>query len=493
MGRLDDMTAKLVDQMSKKLSRQEQETLMESLEVLAADKKYNKFRNIFPDEGVHRRELYQKHLAFFEAGKTYQERAFIAANQVGKSEAGAYEFTCHATGNYPEWWTGRRFSRPVLCWAGGDTATTVRDIIQVKLIGDSIHDMGSGMIPKDLIVDYKTRRNVPEAIEILRVRHITGGISTIVLKTYDQGREVWQGTIVDVIWVDEECPQEIYGEALIRLMNSGGIIYTTFTPLRGVTELVLGFLDNSQDTEAEFPKYVGICTWDDVPHLSAEVKAKTLAGTPPQLRKARSEGVPTVGEGMVYPVDPEEIICADFPLPRHFKRLYGMDVGWNNTAAAFLAWDQENDIIYMYSEYKQGMVEPTIHAKAINARGKWIPGEIDPASRGRSQVDGETLFNLYREEGLNIYPANNAVEAGILTIWERMTTGRLKIFKSCGGILRELSLYHRDDKGRIVKKNDHLLDSLRYALNAEASSWAWQKSDTSRPVVKMQNYMGACT
>jgi hypothetical protein len=275
-------------------------------------------------------------------------------------------------------------------------------------------------------------------------------------------------------------------------MTTKGSIITTFTPLQGVTPLVLSFLDNSQDTEAKYPKWVEICTWDDVPHLTEEEKEKTLANTPPQLRDARSRGVPTVGEGLVYPVDPKHIIVDDFQMPKHFKKLYGMDVGWNNTAALWGAWDVDNDIVYIYSEHKMGQAEPVVHAKAIKARGEWIKGQIDPAARGRSQIDGEQLYMIYRKEGLKVYPANNAVEAGIFNIWERFTTGRLKIFKSCTMLLRELSLYHRDEKGKIVKTNDHLLDCLRYMINAEPSAWSYPQNPSQNKVVNINHYMNAC-
>jgi phage terminase large subunit-like protein len=481
----------LIDTYASQLDAQQQAELIECLEILADDQKYNKFKNYFPDEGEYNRALYPKHIEFFGAGNKYTERGFIAGNRVGKSEAGSYEVTCHATGMYPEWWEGLRFNRPVLIWVGGDTATTLRDIVQKKLLGE-ISDTGSGMIPKDSIVEYKTRRNVPDAIETIRIKHITGGVSTIVLKSYEQGRVSWQGAEVDFIWLDEEPPQDVYGEALIRLMTTNGSLIMTFTPLSGLTEVVLSFLDNSQETDSKDPKWVTICGWKDVPHISEEMKAKMLAATPPQLREARSEGKPTVGEGLVYPVDPKNITVDDFQIPKHFTKLYGMDVGWNNTACCFGAWDKDNDVIYIYSEHKQGQAEPVIHAKAIKARGEWIKGVIDPAARGRSQIDGQSLYTLYRKEGLKIYPANNAVEAGIFNVWERLTSGRLKVFKSCTALMREMSLYHRDTSGKIAKTNDHLLDALRYLLNAEPQMWSYPQQIKEREkVTDIRNYMQA--
>jgi phage terminase large subunit-like protein len=489
MSLLDALTKSLIQTYTEKLSQGEQSELLAALEVLANDQKYNKLANYLPDSGEYRRELYPKHIDFFNAGAKYRERFFVSGNRVGKSEAGTAETVYHLTGEYPAWWQGKRYAQPILAWVGGDTATTCRDIIQKKFLGD-INDLGSGMIPKEKIVDYKTRRNVPDAVEIIRVKHVSGGVSTVVIKTYEQGRATWQGTEVDWIFLDEEPPEEVYGESLIRLMTTDGSIIVTFTPLQGVTPLVLNALENAQDSDAKYPKYVQVVTWGDVPHITEAMKEQMLQSTPPQLREARSKGVPTVGSGLIYPVDLNNVTVDDFKIPMHFQRLYALDVGWNVTCAIFGAWDRDNDIIYIYSEHYQGEAEPVIHAKAIKARGEWIKGVIDPAARGRSQVDGENLYNLYRKEGLKIYPANNAVESGIFTVWERLTTGRLKIFKSCTKLLREFSLYHRDDKGRIVKTNDHGLDSSRYLLNAESNMWSYPaKPQMQQKVVDFSQYM----
>lgn len=465
---------------------------MQALEVLANDKKYNKFQNFFPKEGEYRAELYPKHMKFFQAGASYRERAFIAGNRVGKTEAGAYEVTCHATGLYPDDWEGKKFNRPTMIWVGGDTATTCRDIIQNKLLGD-IGDFGSGMLPKDTIFETKTRRNVPDAIETIRVKHISGGVSTIVIKTYEQGRATWQGTEVDFIWIDEECPSDVYGEALIRTMTTNGSVILTFTPLSGLTDLVINFLENSQDTDVKYPKHVTNVTWDDVPHLKQKDKEELLAATPPNLRDARSKGEPTVGAGRIYPLTLEEICVDDFQIPKYWRKAYAMDVGWNNTAAIWGAWDEQNDIMYMYSEHKQGEAQPVIHASAIKARGEWMKGVIDPASRGRSQKDGEQLYKLYRDEGLKIIPAMNAVDAGIYEVWQRLSTGRLKFFKSCTMLQKEFNLYHRDDKGKIVKKNDHILDCLRYLCLSDKNIWGFQPAHGEiKKVISIDQYMRAC-
>ena len=169
----------------------------------------------------------------------------IAANRVGKSDAGAFEAVLHLTGRYPDWWPGRRFAHPVHWWACGDTSKTVRDIIQVKVLGPG-GEFGTGFLPGHLIVHKSARAGVADAIESVWVRHVTGGTSLLQFRSYDSRREAFQGTAQHGIWLDEEPPFDIYTECLLRTAESsdfeGGMILLTFTPLLGLTPLVASFL-----------------------------------------------------------------------------------------------------------------------------------------------------------------------------------------------------------------------------------------------------------
>lgn len=202
--------------------------------------------------------------------------------------------------------------------------------------------------------------------------------------------------------------------------------------------------------------------WDDVPHLDAKAKAELLASFPPYQRDARSKGIPQLGSGAIYPIAESDVFIDPIDIKPWWRRSYGLDVGWNRTAAVWSAYDQDTDTLYLTHEYERSMAEPGVHVGAIRLRGAWIPGVIDPASRGRAQRDGEQLFQNYRDLGLELMIANNAVEAGLFEVFQRMTTGRLKIFSSLIGVRREFRLYRRDEKGRIVKQDDHLMDAMRY-------------------------------
>jgi len=210
-------------------------------------------------------------------------------------------------------------------------------------------------------------------------------------------------------------------------------------------------------------KYLVQCTWDEVPHLDDEAKRELLSAYPPYQRDARTRGVPQLGSGAIYQVPESDIVVPDFAIPEYYPRCYGMDVGWNRTAAMWLAKDPGSNVIYCYSEHYRGQAEPVVHAMAIKSRGAWIPGVIDPAAAGRSQKDGIQLLLQYREMGLDIEPAVNAVESGIYAVWQLFSAGKLKVFRSLGNFLTEFRLYRRDEQGRVVKELDHLCDCLRYA------------------------------
>lgn len=211
-------------------------------------------------------------------------------------------------------------------------------------------------------------------------------------------------------------------------------------------------------------RYVVTATWDDAPHLSEAAKAELWASIPPYQRDARSKGIPQLGSGAIYPVPEIDIVCDPFEFPAWYRHVYALDVGWNRTAALWGAYSEEDDTLYVYAEYYRSQAEPAIHAAAIQARGAWISGVIDPASRGRSQRDGEQLFATYRALGLVLVPAINAVDAGLYETWGRLSTGRIRIFRTLQNFWTEYRLYRRDEHGKVVKVNDHLMDCLRYMV-----------------------------
>lgn len=236
-----------------RLSSSEKRELISLLEEIERRKARKKFFAMYPETGPLRRELYPKHMQFFAGGNEHLERCMMAANRVGKTwGVGAYETTCHLTGRYPDWWIGRRFDRPIDAWTAGDTSETTRDVIQVALTGvggeGGEGELGTGMIPGDLIIGTPSaKRGITGAMDTLRVRHVSGGVSKVGFKSYDQGRAKFQGTKKDLFWADEEPPIDVYEEGLLRLTattpgDENGLMLCTFTPLNGLSKVALKFL-----------------------------------------------------------------------------------------------------------------------------------------------------------------------------------------------------------------------------------------------------------
>ena len=438
-------------------------TGLSELDAEAERRANYKVKSYFPDAGPYRRELYPKHVRFFAAGAHHRTRAFLAGNRVGKSEAGAFETTLHVTGIYPEWWMGRRFDTPVNVCVAGDTAKTVRDILQEKLLGPP--GARAGMIPAHLIDRRSAKQGLADAVESLWVRHATGGVSVISFKSYDQRREAFQGTAQHLIWLDEEPPEDILTESILRTTKTsdfpGGMVMLTFTPLQGLTPLILSFLPGGNLT-APVDGNVVFCDWSEVPHLSEQEKADLVTRIPAYQRDARTKGIPALGSGAIYPVPESDVRVKDFDKPKHWPRGFALDTGWDTTAAVWGAFDRETQVLYIYNVYTRGQAEPAIHAAAVRARGSWIPGVGDAAAI--NNADGRQFLEIYRQLGLDLTLADKAVEAGIQEVWEMLSAGRLKVFESCGPWFDEFRIYRRDDKGRIVKKHDHLMDCTRYLV-----------------------------
>ena len=152
---------------------------------------------------------YQKD--FHSEGHDCAQRILMAANRVGKTYCGAVETAYHLTGNYPTWWKGRKFNKPVRIWAAGESNDTTRDIIQKELFGNpqDPSKKGTGAVPLNKIVETTRKPGVPNAHSSVLIQHKSGGNSQITFKAYEQGFEKFMGEAIDVVWLDEEPKQEI--------------------------------------------------------------------------------------------------------------------------------------------------------------------------------------------------------------------------------------------------------------------------------------------
>jgi len=417
---------------------------------------------------------YPKQRDFHGAGVDHPFRLFFAANQVGKSDAGAAETVMHLTGDYPFWWTGKRFDHEIIVWCGGDTNLTTRDVIQAKLFSEP-GDIGSGFLPKNCIGKATPSRNIGDAYDTVQIKHKCGKWSTLVFKSYQQGRPKWQGKGVHVIWLDEEPDIDIWGEAVARVTATDGIVLLTFTPLLGLSEVVRGFYPHCDSVE----KHMTRMTLDEAQHedgrshLTPEVRKKMLTRYPRHQRDARLKGLPILGSGLIYPVLDSTILEPVCEPGKHWRHIIGLDLGGaeSPTAWAWLALDPTTDVLHLIHVYAEVDSRISTHASSLLAHAKNVP--VAWPHDANIEHDGVTYANMYRKQGVRMlnesacFPKNEGggrtVEPGISLILNRMQEGRFKVAMHLGKFWDELRTYHRSN-GKIVKEDDHVLDAVRYGV-----------------------------
>lgn len=495
LARFRAMTHEQRARVLRALPEDERLELLEGLELIQKSLEQNLIKQMYPEHGAHRRELYPKQMELYELGASYQFRAFLGGNGTGKTLGAGIELVYHLTGEYPSWWRGWRFDGPIRAMAAGDTKETVRDIIQAKMLGAD-GELGTGLIPASAILKVVYRQNGNGAVDFVVVRHKNGRKhSRLYFKSFDQGRKTFQGRELDFIWLDEECPLDVFQECVHRFRGAtkDGRLLLTFTPLNGVTDVVKLFVpqfsNRDEDDEPESvlladsmaSRTFVLCSWDDIPHMSDEERERKLANTMPYEQEARQRGIPTSGRGRVFTVEEDSFVVSPFRIPAHWPRLYGADFGFgkvkdvSGTGVVWGAWDQATDTLYIYDEYLRAEQPPSMHAAAIKSRGEWIKGVGDYAG---SNLEGEKTLDIYRQLKLDIVPANKEVYAGLMLITQFLNEGRLRVFNTCQKWLAEYRLYSLDENNRVIKKRDHLMDATRYLLMAD------RKRATVQPIPK---------
>lgn len=451
------------------LNRQQKIERIQILEELARRKKYNQLKLYAP---------YEKQKIFHFANSS--ERMLGAGNQCGKTYSGAREAAYHATGLYPDWWEGARFTKPTVGWVGGVSGEVIRDTTQKLLVG-RIQDegsVGSEAIPKDCIEELVKARGVPDLLDHIKIKHVSGGTSLIFFKSYEKGREKFQGETIDWVWLDEEPKEDIYSECLTRTNNGqlGQFLFITFTPLKGMTTVAHSFYSGKSEY-----KNLTVMTIYDVEHYSEEEKEKIVASYPPHEREARSKGIPTAGEGRVF-LTPENDIKHDLrDAPDWWPHIVGMDFGYGQSenshpsALVFMTWDRECDVVYVYDAFY--VKQPTPIKVAGTVRGRhpemidWIPvAWPHDAMKASGGNERGTIADLHKAQGLNMLPeyakfrdGSNSVEAGILDMQQRFDDGRLKVASHLEEWFTEYRMYHRED-GKIVKERDDMMSATRYGM-----------------------------
>lgn len=423
---------------------------------------------------------------------TAPEVMLRAGNQLGKTQAAGGQLTMDALGLYPDWYKGRKFLVPpkierpfdFLAWASCTTSTKTRDGVQIKMLGDIREQggLGTGLIPLDNINGRPTMaRGISDFVDTVSLRRENGGKALIRFKTYEMGREAYQGEPVDVILNDEDISRDddtIYGEELARLTTTRGRILNSLTPLLGMSPLRKRFKQRAGNGEC-----VDILmTIDDARvsrggHIPDEDVPMILSRYKDSERATRAYGADLQGEGAVFEVPVERIKTTRDPasFPPYWRWIWGLDFRHSGTgtgghpfAAVLGCVDPDNDILHIVHAIRMFGVAAS-HVAAIKENPMWAAPTAWPhdGGRGAGIVSGETVASIYKRLGLNMRPSHATFkdggynfEAGITVMEERLAAGKLLIAAHLAEVFDEYQGYHRVD-GIVHKVDDDLLSAIR--------------------------------
>ena len=418
---------------------------------------------------------------------------YVATHNCGKTIAGCMEMAFHLTGNYPEWFKGHKIEprtnvtsgeKEISCWVIGTDTKTVRDSLQAKLVGTVAKEFTDGCIHADLIDRDSVimARGVTGLVDTIYIRHKSGCKAKLQFRSYEQGRGNLQSATVDACYCDEEPPSDIMGEIRARLGATGGFLYMAFTPLSGMTPLVQEFWAHDNPD-----KFLVCLSAYEALHYSPEKLRKLeskYAGLSESERQARMNGIPTMGSGVVFPVDDKDIwFDYEGKIPETWERIGGLDFGRGDhpTAVVWCARDPMTDTVYVYDCIETIRKSVAENASLMRRRGAWIPisyphdlmrdSGVSVSNDKLKQTEGYRYKQMYEDEGVTLTPTNaktvegsTKVEVGICEMRQRMLEGRLKVAKHLSEWFKEKQTYRYGEDGKPIKEKDHLLDATRYAI-----------------------------
>ena len=413
-----------------------------------------------------------------------KERSIVLGTQQGKTESCSREMSFHATGWYPDWYEGLRFTRPSLNrsadftgWYSSNSSQQVRDGAQQKLFGDiSRKDgWGTGAIPLDNLRGFTVSRGIQYFIDTATVAREDGGTSVLQARTYEQSPQMWQSVPVDLLWYDEDPGYDdaYYNEGLGRIISTNGRIIVSLTPLLGTTPIRKRYIEGGPEI---FQVRGGL---KQALHIPAERHAAIIASFPKHQVAARAEGQELQGEGAVFTTPISQVTHNR----RHDKFPTDWPVGWacdwshggkHPFVAVFGFLDPTSDTLYINDILKlPGDMVPDLHIARIKKHACWDAPFLWPHDGGNTgdMSSGESIAAIYRRGGLMLphkhvtFPEGGySLSAGLLEMEQRFATRRLLIGE---WLLHEFSqeyLNYHYDNGKVVRKDDDTLDAIRVLM-----------------------------
>lgn len=449
--------------------------------AVADDMQYNQLKYFRPFE--HQRKFF--------ATNNSDRRGILAANRIGKTVSTCYETAMHLTGQYPDWWSGHRFDRPITAMVAGEGWSQVAMVLQNELLGTQDvkikEQLGTGAIPRDSIV-FDTMRSDGANCMGVEILHVSGSKSYLLFANYTQEVRQMQGFKLNLAVFDEQPPDDFFSEIVTRTATTQGIILCSFTPLKGLNGLVSKFWNKE-------PGYDFIrVAWDDVPEydpwgepfLLKETRLQLERDYLPHEREARIAGKPVMGQGAVFQIRNWPTYKTgdyNFKEMPGIHRIIALDLGLVNdrTVISLMYWSPQERTAWLHRQITVSGIEEANPTNYINhlmrpeVFGTPIVLPPDAGTAGRYTMSALSIRELFEQYELNVWPkpimnppddqgrTTNHKAYGINVMRQMLEAGTFLVNENCVDFLREAQNYYVDPQGRFSDPDD-CIDSARYAL-----------------------------
>jgi phage terminase large subunit-like protein len=317
--------------------------------------------------------------------------------------------------------------------------------------------------------------------------------SIIEFMSYDQDLDKFAGTSRHFVHFDEEPPESIYTENVARLVDTGGSLWITMTPVDGMTWVFDSVYEPGKSGEDKLIDVIEVDMTEN-PHLNAESVQEFLGSLSDDERKARGRGEFVQMGGLIYKkFDPKpgglHVLndAGTFTTPpADWVWVVSLDHGFNNpTAILWHGISPDGRLLTFYEEYGSGRViedwARTIHS--VNKQFGRAPDYYiaDPSIKNSDPITGTSIYQEYVKYGIPFMLANNDVKAGLIRVARYMEPRGdgiplWRVSANCRNLIRELTRYRwktyaskklastNNLYDEPHKKDDHASDSLRYFI-----------------------------
>lgn len=412
-------------------------------------------------------------------------RLLLGGNRAGKTVSGATEASYWLTGSHPYQSTPEPpiFGRGVSV----DIEQGLKKIMLPEL---------ARWIPTSLLVSGSWEQSYDKQSRVLT---LANG-SRMDFLTSEMDTEKHAGTSRHFCWLDEEPPESIFNENMLRLVDVQGHWWLTMTPVLGMTWVYRRYyepmVEGVETDETRSFEYFSAPS-ENNPFLPEGALDTMLAGMSSEEREARKYGKFVAASGLVYPsFNPAiHVIPRIDPAGVVHQVITGMDHGLRNPTAWLWAYVDNEGRIVIFHEYYEAERTITEHATNVTfwERANGIYPRVgyrvgDPSIAQRNPVNGESVQSEYSRDDVFIGLGNNDVPYGLNRVRRLLDTGGLLITTDCNRLIRELHSYRwsqfssmkareaKQPREMPEKKNDHAVDALRYLVCSRPEN-EWAGSD----------------